>query len=199
MLAYPFQLKNPLEKHKPVVEHCQTNGPLHYATCQDYDKCRRFWGACLPHLIELHGHYCHYFGMYYDNLEVDHFLPKALPQFAGQAFDWHNFRLIYRNANSRKLNHLDVMDPFETQPGWFKLNLRNADVIVGDNVPADKVELVQSTIVRLKLNSPNPKNKREEALKDYFKRTFKWNYLVRKYIYLAFEVERQGQRLPFDD
>ncbi|MFE1814940.1 hypothetical protein [Metapseudomonas otitidis] len=97
--------------------------------------------------------------------------------------------------NSRKNDYRDVLDPFEIDDDWLRIELVGYQVIPSADLdPAIKTR-VQATIDRLKLNDRDCLTLREDYATDYFQGDISLGYLRRRAPFLAREIERQGMAL----
>ena len=95
------------------------------------DKFPAYWTEALPELLEAYGRVCAYMSFYMERVtgaaSVDHMLPKSLEWQV--VYEWHNYRLACSLMNSRKNNYRNVLDPFEVEDGWFRIELVGYQVI----------------------------------------------------------------------
>lgn len=81
-----------------------------------------YWRECFGELWESYEGICAYTSMFFRRSTgagtTEHFAPKSL-SFAGQAYEWSNYRLACRTVNSKKSTFEDVLDPFELTPETF--------------------------------------------------------------------------------
>lgn len=85
------------------------------------------------------------------NGEVDHYISKTTDP--SKAYEWSNYRFAGSDMNKRKGN-LDekILDPFDVEDGWFKVDLETFELVAGETIPADFLDKAKFTIKKLKLN-----------------------------------------------
>lgn len=127
---------------------------------------------------------------------VDHMVPKSLRW--NLVYEWSNYRLVCSLLNSRKLNFMDVLDPFQVDETWFCLELVGFQVLPGKNLNKECLEKVKSTIERLKLNDSLFKNTRLEHANMYWHEYVSFEFLKRESPFVARELSRQGKVLKCD-
>src|SRR5215831_15757470 len=86
-------------------------------------KLHAYWKEVRPQLEKCYHCVCAYYAHWIPSgschVTVDHYIPKsAEPELA---YEWSNFRLACTNANARKSNFQDVLDPFQIEDNWFIL------------------------------------------------------------------------------
>ena len=160
------------------------------------DKFPSVWTEALPELIESYGRVCAYMGFYIERVtgaaSVDHMLPKSADW--QEIYEWRNYRLACSLMNSRKNVYRDVLDPFEIEDGWFRLELVGYQVIPAPDLPPDIREKVQATIDRLKLNDYECLKLREEYAQEFYCGDISQDRLRRRAPFLAREIEREPER-----
>ena len=164
------------------------------------DKFPAYWTEALPELLEAYGRVCAYMSFYIERVtgaaSVDHMLPKSVSWH--EVYEWRNYRLACSLMNSRKNDYRDVLDPFEIDDGWFRLELVGYQVIPASGLPADIHAKVQATIDRLKLNDRECLKLREEHANAYSQGDISLAHLRRRAPFLAREIERAaaGEEVP---
>lgn len=157
------------------------------------DKFPPVWTAALPDLMEAYNRLCAYICIYIERVtgggSVDHMLPKSNAW--RDVYEWRNYRLACTLMNARKNKYLDVLDPFEVQDGWFRLELVSYQIIPGEGLDPATEARVLATIDRLKLNDHDCLKVREEYATAFFDGDIKLDYLRRRAPFLAMEIERQ--------
>ncbi|WP_251199563.1 hypothetical protein [Aromatoleum aromaticum] len=160
------------------------------------DKFPTFWTEALPELLERYGRVCAYMSFYIERVtgaaSVDHMLPKSVDW--REIYEWRNYRLACSLMNSRKNVYRDVLDPFEIDDGWFRLELVGYQVIPAPDLPPDIREKVQATIERLKLNDYECLKLREEYAEEFYRGDISQDRLRRRAPFLAMEIEREPER-----
>ncbi|WP_416769562.1 hypothetical protein ACMGT0_20595 [Pseudomonas sp. RHF3.3-3] len=162
------------------------------------DKFPPVWTEALPDLMEAYGRLCAYVCIYIERVtgggSVDHMLPKS--QAWNDVYEWQNYRLACTLMNARKSHYQDVLDPFEVEEGWFRLELVGYQVVPGENLDAEIEARVRATIDRLKLNDHDCVKVREEYATAYFNDDISLDYLRQRAPFLAIELEAQGAIAP---
>lgn len=160
------------------------------------DKFPAIWTKALPELLDAYGRVCAYMSIYIEPVtgaaSVDHMLPKSLDW--REVYEWRNYRLACSLMNSRKNAYQDVLDPFEIEDDWFRLELVGYQVIPGANLDPEIHGHVEATIERLKLNGHDCLQLREDYATAFFQGDISLDYLRRRAPFLAREIEAQ-QRL----
>ncbi|WP_313808926.1 hypothetical protein, partial [Sphingobium sp.] len=122
---------------------------------------------------------------------VDHFHPKAIHP--NLAYEWNNFRLSSGRVNSSKGNQTDILDPFEVQNDWFFIDIPSCLLRANPALNHDVRVKVSHTINSLRLNQDdNYVQERCNILIEYAREDVTFNFLERRYPFLAKEVHRQG-------
>jgi hypothetical protein len=126
-----------------------------------------YWRDALPDLLNAYGRVCAYSSFYIDPItgaaSVDHMLPKS--QAWQEVYEWRNYRLACSLMNSRKNDYQDVLDPFEVEDDWFRIELVGYQVIPAPGLAPEIHRKVSDTINRLKLNDHDCLTLREEYAK----------------------------------
>jgi len=172
-----------------VQEHINPYLPLPPKT-----ELRDYWKKCK---IETHKAYdgiCAYLGIYLEmvsgSVSIDHYIPKSvLPSLA---YEWKNYRLCSSLANSRKREHLDVIDPFYIDDDWFLLDFINGAICPNPDLAPYQMEYAEGTISRLKLDDGDMRKMRLNWWNDYVKREITQHFLERKAPFIYKEALRQG-------
>lgn len=158
------------------------------------DKFPAVWTNALPDLMEAYGRLCAYICIYIERVtgggSVDHMLPKSCSW--QDVYEWKNYRLACTLMNARKNNYQDVLDPFEVEDGWFRIELVSYQVIPGEGLDPMTKARVLATIERLKLNDHDCLKVREEYATAFFDGDIKLDYLRRRAPFLAREIEGLG-------
>lgn len=146
----------------------------------------------LPELLQAYGRVCAYMSFYIERVtgaaSVDHMLPKSLDW--REVYKWHNYRLACALMNSRKNDYRDVLDPFEVQDGWFRLELVGYQVVPDPQLPPDIRDKVQATIERLQLNDYECLKLREEYAAAFEQGDISLGHLRQRAPFLARELAR---------
>ena len=171
-------------KQREVIAHSKDAIPA--------DKFPSYWTAALPALLEGYGRVCAYMSFYIERVtgaaSVDHMLPKSVSW--DQIYEWRNYRLACPLMNSRKNDYRDVLDPFEIEDDWFRIEWVGYQVIPANDLPEAIEQRVQTTIDRLKLNDYECLKLREEYVEAFQKHGISLNWLRQRAPFLAREVER---------
>lgn len=156
------------------------------------DKFPAYWTEALPELLEAYGRVCAYTSFYIERVtgaaSVDHMLPKSVSW--NEVYEWRNYRLACSLMNSRKNDYRDVLDPFEIEDDWFRIELVGYQVIPANDLPEEIEQRVQATIDRLKLNDYECLKLREEYAEAFQKNDISLNRLRQRAPFLAREIER---------
>lgn len=156
------------------------------------DKFPAYWTEALPELLEAYGRVCAYMSFYIERVtgaaSVDHMLPKSVSW--NEVYEWRNYRLACSLMNSRKNDYWDVLDPFEIEDDWFRIELVGYQVIPANDLPEEIEQRVQATIDRLKLNDYECLKLREEYAEAFQKNDISLNRLRQRAPFLAREIER---------
>ena len=158
------------------------------------DKFPAYWTEALPELLEAYGRVCAYMSFYIERVtgaaSVDHMLPKSVSW--NEVYEWRNYRLACSLMNSRKNDYRDVLDPFEIEDSWFRIELIGYQVIPDPQLPTDIEAQVQATIDRLKLNDYECLKLREAYATAYRQGDISQHFLRQRAPFLAREIERAG-------
>lgn len=153
-----------------------------------------YWTRTLPELHALYGEICAYSCHWIPAVggrSVEHFKPKD--KHPADAYDWANYRLVFQLLNGCKGTSEDVVDPFDVQPGWFVIKFPSLLVALGDGLDEPLSVLLQTTIVKLRLNDNDKCLKdRQSWLKEYCLGRASLEGLEGKAPFLASEIRRQG-------
>lgn len=151
------------------------------------------WTEALPELLDAYGRICSYMGFYIERVtgaaSVDHMLPKSLDW--REVYEWRNYRLACSKMNSRKNDYRDVLDPFEIEDDWFRMELVSYQVIPAAGLAEDIHQQVVDTIERLKLNDYDCLQLREEYAMAFEQGDITLDYLRRRAPFLAREIAAQ--------
>jgi hypothetical protein len=154
-------------------------------------KKNSYWRAALPRLVVAYRGICAYSALWAPTqCTVDHYLPKSTHPHL--AYEWTNYRLALDKINSNKGDSVDVLDPFNIQPGWFILDLATLWVAAEPSLPTQVSAAVVKTISILRLNDDPWVQIRFEVLHSYLGREVTLGFLEKKYPFIAAEVKRQN-------
>jgi hypothetical protein len=157
------------------------------------DEFPAIWTEALPELLEAYGRICAYLCFHIERVtgaaSVDHMLPKSLDW--REVYEWRNYRLACSKMNSRKNDYRDVLDPFEIEDGWFRMELVGYQVIPAPDLPPEIRQRAEATIDRLKLNDYECLQLREEYAEAFASGDISFNHLRRRAPFLAREIEAQ--------
>ena len=155
-----------------------------------------YWHAANKDLWRAYKGVCAYLCIYFDwalgASSTDHFVAKSAE--AGQAYEWHNFRLSCLGANRQKHRFDDVLDPFELAANTFELNPVNGEISPAARLTeTDPVRgLAQATIQRLALNAEETKAMRAAHVSDHMAGHVSAAHLRRHSPFVWQELDRQG-------
>lgn len=103
--------------------------------------------------------------------------------------------------NSRKGVAEDVLDPFQIETGWFRLEFVTFRVSAASELPDERRHKVEATIRRLGLNEMIFRDARTDDYQvycDHRDEPAGWTWLLNHNPFVAAEVARQGLRRPDD-
>ena len=131
-------------------------------------KFNALWTNCIDYAHEKYGGLCAYLATYLElatgEVTIDHFESKmAMP---GLAYEWTNYRLASLGINRIKDEQI-VLDPFEVQEDWFRLELVSGKVFANPELPENIIRLIDDTISKLKLDNARCRKLRAQHFKDY--------------------------------
>lgn len=157
------------------------------------DKFPTLWTEALPELLDAYDRICAYLCFRIERVtgaaSVDHMLPKSLDW--REVYEWRNYRLACSKMNSRKNDYRDVLDPFEIEDGWFRMELVGYQVIPAPGLSPEIHQKVEATIERLKLNDYECLQLREEYAEAFACGDISLNHLRSRAPFLAREIEAQ--------
>jgi hypothetical protein len=119
---------------------------------------------------------------------VDHFVPKG-EQDVYLVYEWSNYRLCASCVNAAK-KRKTVVDPFDVELGWFKLNFNTLEVECGENAPQEKRASIEDTC-RI-VNTPDCITYREEYLTDYRSGELPFSWFEKCAPFLVSELRRKN-------
>lgn len=163
-----------------------------HPTAEQFKK-HRYWKTCLPELHQAYAEVCAYSCCWIQiGSTVDHYRPVS--RSPALAYEWSNYRLSSEKLNSYKGDSTDVLDPFSIQPNWFVLNFTNFLIEPNSGLdPRIEAEVLR-TIKILRLNIDDQLvGLRLTVVKEYAKGHIDFDYLSRRYPFIAYELARQGQ------
>jgi hypothetical protein len=127
---------------------------------------------------------------------VDHFAPKSRDW--QYVYEWHNYRLASSLLNARKREFSDLVDPFEVEESWFRLELVGFQVTSSPDLEPAIRERISTTITRLGLNDAIFRNARERDAENYWQAQISLPILEEESPFVAFELRRQARLRPGD-
>jgi hypothetical protein len=147
---------------------------------------REYWRRALDDLYQSYHKICAYTALwhYRDSATVDHF--EARNVVPSRAYDWTNFRLATRAANTNKGTKPNVLDPHTIKPDTFKIIFPTCLV-----KPTTENPLAKETVCNLRLNKEPILSMRRTWLADYAEKKFTFDFLLEKAPFIAYELERQ--------
>ena len=155
-----------------------------------------FWQNCLDDLHKSYRGICAYLCIYLESgvggVTTDHFIPKSFrPELA---YEWSNYRLSCSRVNARKGTCRDIMDPFQIENGWFRLDLVTGTVFPNGSLDTDTVTRISHTIEKLGLNLPYATRRRsgdfDMLLKNKNSRNF-FRFIADRSPFVYMEAVRQ--------
>ncbi len=186
---------------EPVSFHAQVRKPgrqflkQHPAPTAKQWKARAYWTRILRDLHDAYrgicAYSCHWIPYDTGHDTVEHFRPKS--RFPKEAYEWSNYRLVCGTLNGRKGTHVDVIDPFSVQNGWFVLDFPSLLVKPSHELSQADAGRVLRTIGRLRLNDEGTcLAARLRFVKDYCEHRINFAYLEDDAPFIAREIRRQG-------
>jgi hypothetical protein len=153
-----------------------------------------YWRHCLDDMHASYNGCCAYLAIFIERViesgSVDHFIPKSRQ--AGLAYEWSNYRLACSRMNSRKRDYDNVLDPFEVEDGWFRLELVSGRIYPAPSLPDVLKGQVVATIERLGLDDPENRELRARHFQNYFEKDYPEDYLRTYSPFVWMEANRQG-------
>ena len=153
-----------------------------------------YWRECLD---ELHAEYrgiCAYLAVFIERViggaSVDHFVAKS--KRPDLIYEWSNYRLACSVMNSRKREYEDVLDPFEIENGWFRLEPASGRIYPNPELGDPEKTAVQRTIDRLGLDDSGNREIRARRFYEYCTGGCDSNFLRRYSPFVYFEAVRNG-------
>lgn len=160
---------------------------------QKWDN-REYWRRASEDLYNAYHGICAYLAIYIERVTsadtVDHFKPKAT--YPELAYEWSNYRLSSRLANSRKREFEDVLDPFEIETGWFYLDFLSGEVYANPGLSEDMRQKIDQTIERLKLNDAELCRLRCRHFEEYQNHEYTSEFLKKRSPFVWPEACRQA-------
>lgn len=152
-----------------------------------------YWRECLRDLYQAYERTCGYLAIRFEIVtgaaSVDHFIPKSY--LAGQAYEWSNYRLACLCMNTRKRDYQDVLDPFEIQEDWFRMDFLTGEVYENPGIDDEIKDRISHTIKRLRLDSQEINDLRLEYFTQYLDGEISEAYLKRNAPFVWKEANRQ--------
>lgn len=160
----------PAEEPSDFEERVRKPG-LDYLAVHPGKGPKPLWNNCRNDLYNAYGGYCAYTTFRINSrldAVVDHFLPKS--SHVDKVYEWSNFRLSSFHVNSVKKDSENIVDPFKLPENAFHLE---EDMILAVNDGAflseEECTLAHETIKRLKLNSRELIDDRNDMLNEFFR------------------------------
>ncbi|CAM3805186.1 hypothetical protein ACLS0F_07045 [Avibacterium endocarditidis] len=158
------------------------------------NRLKPFWTKCLGDMHSIYHGICCYYAIYIE-LEngastVDHFKPKN--KYPDYAYEWSNFRFCCLQANRRKRDYEDIIDPMHLKKDILQLDIGSGEIYYSDQISAPEKALLESTIDRLKLNSQRMCNMRIRHLAEYLQGNISGKGLKTRSPFVYYEACRQG-------
>jgi len=151
------------------------------------------WRSCLDDLYFSYNQCCAYLGVFFERTTggatVDHFIAKT--RRADRIYEWINYRLASAIVNSRKFNFEDVLDPFEIETGWFRLELVSGRIFPNPQLAQDTKNAVQNTIDRLGLDDPRNREMRARHYQEFALGLYTEAFLKIRSPFVWHEAQRQ--------
>ncbi len=168
-------------------------GKIFLAAYRSGTKLRKYWRAAANDLHNAYKGICAYTCMYFvpADTTVDHFLPQAL--YPDLAYEWSNYRLAISRVNNHKDKSTDVVDPFFIKEGWFVMDFPSCIIRPAPDLPPILTERIKTTLEVLKLNTDDHfVQGRCDIVIEFLDGQLPFDFLSRRYPFLAAEIQRQG-------
>jgi hypothetical protein len=153
-----------------------------------------YWRDCLSDLHAQYAGICAYLCVYIERVTggatVDHFVAKS-PR-PDLAYEWDNYRLACSIMNSRKRDYSKVLDPFELQNGWFRLELVSGSIYPSPELEGRQQEQVAVTIERLGLDDEGNRELRSRHFQEFMEDQYTAEFLRKRSPFVYREALRQG-------
>lgn len=153
-----------------------------------------YWRDCLDDLYSLYSGTCAYLAIFFERVtgagSTDHFVAKS--KRVDLAYEWANFRLACTRMNSRKACHDDILDPFEIETGWFRLELVSGRIFPDPGALPALRDTIQSTIDRLGLDDRDHREMRARHYQEYREGWYPSEFLCRRSPFVWAEAVRQN-------
>ena len=86
---------------------------------------------------------------------------------AGDAYEWHNYRLSCLASNRNKGRFDDILDPIGLEPNTFVLELAGGRIRANPELDDERRIEAEKTIARLRLDSPEHNEMRAKRFARY--------------------------------
>ncbi|GKW05095.1 hypothetical protein ACS91J_22010 [Pectobacterium carotovorum] len=157
----------------------------------------RYWAHSNYALWECYGGTCAYLAIYFEwatgASSTDHFVAKS--HNAGDAYEWNNYRLSTLGANRNKNDFDDVLDPISLQQNTFVINFASGEISPNYALypkGSPYATQAESTISRLKLDSPEHRKMRTRHFDEYLSEDCSLRHLEKYSPFVYAEIVRQG-------
>jgi hypothetical protein len=163
-----------------------------FLTANPNKKPRNFWNRAIDDLHRAYKGICAYTCVYIPHQgSADHFLPKS--RYRDLVYEWNNYRLATEKVNSHKGESTEVIDPFIVQEGWFIIDFPSCLIRSAPNLSQVIAEQIEKTIGVLKLNTYDYfVQERCNIVLDFLDEHISFDFLSRRFPFLATEIHRQG-------
>ena len=125
---YPRTKGRPYARRSRMVvqpDGSKTDEPITREEDLPSSELHPYWTTSLDDLMAAYDEVCAYSCFRIHRVtgarSVDHFAPRSRAW--NTVYEWSNYRLACSRLNARKRDFTDVLDPFEVQTGWFRLEL----------------------------------------------------------------------------
>lgn len=153
-----------------------------------------YWRDCLDDLHAKYRGICAYLSVFIERVtgsaSIDHFVAKS--KCPDLIYEWSNYRLACSVMNSRKRQYEDVLDPFEIEDGWFRLEPVSGRIYPNPELGDSEKTAVQRTIDRLGLDDSGNRELRARHVYEYCTGGCNSEFLRRYSPFVYFEVVRNG-------
>lgn len=159
-----------------------------------------YWTKCLDGLMAAYNEVCAYSCFRLHRVtgarSVDHFAPRSRAW--DRVYEWTNYRLACSRLNARKRDFTDILDPFEVQTGWFRVELVGFQLIPDPGLNPEVACRIELTCERLGLNDYEHRQCRERDAERYWSGDVSLKVLREESPLVAFELSRQGRLIDGD-
>jgi hypothetical protein len=141
---------NPIPEPEGFDRKCRRCGQ-DWLSRNPVDRPKNYWSPFISRLADGFRDRCAFGGIYISEGTVDHFV--SCDEDRTLAYEWSNYRFVSGRINSKKSKCPSslLLDPFEVQPGWFRIILPSLQLQLTETVPPEARERAEYTLERLGL------------------------------------------------